>query len=215
MLKLNDKELTGYQPQANINVFRADTGEVLYSEHNVICNTVKWLFARLMANTFLNEPQIPYVQGHETLYGVWGLAFGSGSPTWPAETQPTETPQQTGLIAEFLRKPLSKISFVNTTFDPVTTLSTRVDFQTTVNATTDNIAQGIREMGLIGGGTYGSNPPATKTNMTTAPYFTGSTSDYNTIEESMDTVTLINYKTLPPLTLPQNVDIIFSWILSF
>ena len=39
-----------YPAKINIRVLRADTGEVLYTGHNIIVNVVKWLFARLMAN---------------------------------------------------------------------------------------------------------------------------------------------------------------------
>jgi hypothetical protein len=199
---------------ANIRIMREDTGEVLYTEHNVIANAVKWLFARLMANVNPTDPNPPYPLGHEPLYSVWGLALGAGSPTWAPETQPQETPSQTSLIQEFIRKPLSRINFVqpdnNGGWNSVNTLSTYVDFQCTVNATTDNISQGIREMGLIGGGNATQS-----TNMQTAPYFTGNPSSYSNVAAAQNTVTLINYKTLPPLLLPPGVNIIFSWVLSF
>ena len=198
-----------------IRIMRADTGEILWQQKNVITNTVKWLFARLMANALPNAPQPPYTLGQsgvyaDPLYGIWGLAIGSGSPSWAPETQPDPTPTQTALISQFLRKKLTRINYVDTNFTPLNTFSTMVDFQTTVNATTDNITQAIREMGLIGGGTLigaGGQP----TDMQTAPYFypTG------TPPGPADSVVLINYKTLPPLILPSGVDIIFSWILQF
>jgi hypothetical protein len=202
-------------PNINIRVMRADNGELLYAGHNVIVNEVKWLFARLMANALPNAPQPPYTLGQsgvyaDPLYGIWGLAIGSGSPSWAPETQPDPTPTQTALISQFLRKPLSRINYVDTNFNPLNTFSTMVDFQTTVNATTDNITQAIREMGLIGGGTLigaGGQP----TDMQTAPYFNPT----GTPPGPADSVVLINYKTLPPLILPSGVDIIFSWILSF
>jgi hypothetical protein len=201
----------------NIRVLRADNQDVLWTGHNIIVNVVKWLFARLMANALPNSPQPPYtlgstqtIQAADPLYGIWGLALGAGSPSWAPETQPDPSPVQTALISEFLRKPLSRVNYVDANFNPLNTFSTIVDFQTTVNATTDNITQGIREMGLIGGGTIvgaGAQP----TNMLTAPYF-----NPNAIPPGpADSVTLINYKTLPPLILPAGVDIIFSWILSF
>lgn len=209
-----------YPAEVNIRVFRKDTGEVLYEGHNIIVNVVKWLFARLMANTVPNTPNPPYLLGQvggnaDPLYGVWGLALGAGSPSWAPETQPDPTPVQTALIQEFLRKPLSRISYVDANFNPLAKFSTLVDFQTTVNATTDNITQGIREMGLIGGGTQGSNPPGTQTNMLTAPYFDPANISGPGQGPTVDAVTLVNYKTLPPLILPAGVDIIFSWVLSF
>jgi hypothetical protein len=203
----------------NVRVYRADTGEVLFEGHNTIVNTAKWLFARLMANVYPTAANPPYQLGEiaanqtlaDPLYGVWGLALGAGSPSWAPETQPGATPVQTALVAEFLRKPLSQVSFVDSNNNPLTTLSTMVSFNTLVNATTDNITQGIREMGLIGGGTYGSNPPTTETDMLTAPYFNPTAIPPG----PQNSVTLINYKTLPPLILPPGVDTIFAWVLSF
>jgi hypothetical protein len=204
-----------YPAKINIRVMRADNGEVLWTGHNIIVNVVRWLFARLMANALPNAPTVPYTLGEagvsaDPLYGVWGLAIGAGSPSWAPETQPDPSPVQTALISEFLRKPLSRINYVDVNFNPVNQFSTMVDFQTTVNATTDNITQSIREMGLIGGGTLvgaGGQP----TNMVTAPYFNPAA----TPPGPADSVVLVNYKTLPPLILPAGVDIIFSWVLSF
>lgn len=212
-----------YPAKINIRVLRADTGEVLYTGHNIIVNVVKWLFARLMANALPNAPAVPYTLGSaqsptqyaDPLYGIWGLAIGAGSPSWAPETQPDPSPVQTALIAEFLRKPLSRINFVDANFNPLNQFSTMVDFQTTVNATTDNITQAIREMGLIGGGTI-SGAGGQPTNMLTAPYFNPSnTPPGGGGSIPADSVVLVNYKTLPPLILPAGVDIIFSWILSF
>jgi hypothetical protein len=208
-----------YPANINIRILRADTREVIYTGHNTIVNVVKWLFARLMANVLPNAPNPPYTLGQpgvyaDPLYGVWGLALGAGSPSWAPETQPDPSPVQTALISEFLRQPLSRINFVDANFNPLATFSTMVDFQTTVNATTDNITQAIREMGLIGGGTLvgaGGGP----TNMLTAPYFNPSGTNGPGGGPSPDSVVLVNYQTLPPLILPAGVDIIFSWILSF
>jgi len=197
--------------EANVSIKREDTGEVLYEAHNVIVNTAKFLFARLMANVNPNDPNPPYQQGHETLYGIWGLAFGAGDPSWAPETQPDPTPAVTQLVAQFLRKKLSRVNFVDSNQNPLNTLSTIVDFQTTINATTDNISQAIREMGLIGGGTFGTNPPSTQTDMQQAPYFNPSA----TPPGPANSVVLINYLTLPPLVLPPGVSVIVSWILSF
>jgi hypothetical protein len=203
-----------YTPQANIRVSREDNGEVLFEQHNVIVNVCKWLFARLMANSNPSDAEVPNQMGFEVKYGVWGLALGAGATGlngWAAETQPVETPSQTALIAEFVRKPLSKISFVDENYNPVSTLSTLVDFQTVVNATTDNIIQPIREMGLIGGGSFNGGG----TDMYTAPYFNGNPGSYSSVAAAQNTVILVNYKTLPPLVLPPSVNIIFSWVLSF
>ena len=218
-------ERADYPARINIRVVRADTGEALYTGHNVIVNVVKFLFARLLANALPNAPQPPYTLGSygaapnnyvDPLYGIWGLAVGAGSPSWAPETQPDAAPTQTALLAEFLRKPLSRVNYVDSNFNPLPYFSTMVDFQTTVNATTDNITQAIREMGLIGGGTVnyagGSGVP---TNMLTAPYFSPSAVPTTSAAAAANTVTMINYKTLPPLILPAGVDIIFSWILSF
>src|SRR5271157_301596 len=76
--------------ETNVTIKREDTGEILYSAHNVIVNVSKWLFARLMANVFPGDPNPPYQQGHEPLYGIWGLAFGSGSTQWAPETRSEE-----------------------------------------------------------------------------------------------------------------------------
>jgi len=197
--------------EVNVKIYREDNGEVLHEGHNVIVNVSKWLFARLMANVFPTDPNPPYLQGHDPLYGVWGLALGAGLNTWAPETQPDPTPVQTALFSEFLRKQVSKINFVDSNQNPLTTLSTMVNFQTTINATTDNITQGIREMGLIGGGTYGSNPPSTETNMLTAPYFNPAAIPPG----PANSVVLINYYTLPPLVLPSGVNVIISWVLGF
>jgi hypothetical protein len=206
--------MDAHYPHLHIRVSREDTGEVLYKEDNTIVNVVKWLFSRLMANVNPTDPSPPYVLGHEPLYSVWGLALGAGSPTWAPETQPQETPVQTALVQEFIRKPLSAINYVqpnnNGGWTSINTLSTYVDFECVVNATTDNITQSIREMGLIGGGSVSQS-----TNMQTAPYFTGNISNYANVTAAQNTVNLINYKTLPPLLLPPGVNIIFSWVLSF
>jgi hypothetical protein len=197
--------------QNNVRISREDTGEILYQAHNTIVNSVKFLFARLLANTLINAPAPPYPLGStgDPLYGIWGLSLGSGSTSWAPETQPDASPVQTALVSEFLRKPLSGIQFVDSNYNPLSTLSTFVNFQTTVNATTDNITQGIREMGLIGGGTYqgaGGNP----TNMLTAPYFNPN----GTPPGPADSVVLCNYLTLAPLILPAGVNIQLEWIIS-
>lgn len=209
----------------HIRVFRKDTGEVLYEDKNIIVNVVKSLFARLMANTLpgagtVNQGPVPLGNlgtGNtpigDPLYGVWGLALGTGDPSWSPDTQPVETATQTALITQILRKQLSLVNFLDpTTLNPVTIFTNTVSFQTTVNATTDNLGQqGIREMGLIGGGTLGATPPGTDTNMLTAPFWNPALNPPG----PANSVTLVNYKTLPPLILPPEVDMIFEWILTF
>lgn len=204
--------------EANIKVFRKDTGEVLYRGHNIIVNSVRYLFARLLANSLPSSPNPPYLLGSATaytdpLYGVWGLALGSGSPLWAPETQPDPTSIQTALVQQILRKPLSSVNYVDANLNPLATFSTTVDFQTTVNSTTDNLTQGIREMGLIGGGTV--NGASGVTDMYTAPYFDPTDTSGPGGGPTPDSVVLVNYKTLSPLILPAGADIVFSWVISF
>jgi hypothetical protein len=212
------EDLTHYKPGTNIRVYRTDTKEILYTGHNVIVNTVKWLFARLMSNAVPNTPNPPYPLGEtsdtnaDPLYGVWGLALGAGSPSWAPETQPDPTPTQTALIQPILRKPLSAINYVDANYNPLATFSTTVSYQTTVNATTDNITQGIREMGLIGGGTINLGGP---TNMLTAPFFDPTSTSGPGQGPNPNSVVLINYKSLAPLILPAGVDIIFEWVIAY
>lgn len=209
----------------HIRIMREDTGEILWEQKNVIVNTVKWLFARLMAESAFLGATNPDQgtgpdagKGIEPAFGIWGLALGTGDPGWPPETQPAETPEQTNIITPLLRKQCSRIQYVDNNLNPVSGLSLQVDFQTIVNATTDNIVgQPIREMGLIGGGkmtsTVPSGNPATftgtqKTDPLTAPFF-------DPLAPDTDTMVLINYKTLPPLPLPPGINLIFSWVLQF
>jgi hypothetical protein len=167
----------------------SNPSNILFSQKNAIANCSSYLFARLLAN--LNEPQ----------FGVWGLALGDGDPTWPSNNQPDALPTQTGLVASRLRKPLSAAKFVDSNYNQVT-MSNLVDFQTIINATTDNLLTPIREMGLIGGGTTG-------TDMINAPFFDP------TAPTQTNSVVLINYKTLPPLLLPAGVNFTFSVIFTF
>jgi hypothetical protein len=221
--KLGEKVPQGIV-SGRLRVLRADTKEVVYEDPNIIVNVVKYLFARMMANTLPGAGSVnagPVPLGNlgaggtpigDPLYGVWGLALGTGDPSWSPDTQPVETAVQTALITQVLRKQLSSVNYTDVNFNPVTYYTNIVDFQTTVNATTDNLNQvGIREMGLIGGGTLGAAPPGTDTNMLTAPYWNPAL----TPPGPANSVVLINYKTLPPLILPPEVDMIFSWVLTF
>lgn len=185
---MNMNESTRPLKSGHIKIYETFApANVLYENHNAVCNTASWLFSRLLAN--VDEPQ----------FGVWGLALGDGDPTWPANNQPDALPTQTTLVAPRLRKRLSVAKFVDADYNQVVN-STIVDFQTIINATTDNLLTPIREMGLIGGGTVG-------TDMTTADFFNPSAPDRNS-------VVLINYKTLPPLLLPAGVSFTFSVLLT-
>lgn len=185
------------QMQGHIRIYeQGNPANVLFEQHNVIVNTVKSLFARLMANS--GEP----------LYGVWGLAVGAGSPAWPPDAQPDATVVQTALFAEVLRKQCSFIRFVDTNLNPVQGYTEIVDFQTVLNATLDGISVPIREMGLIGGGTHAVGAtPATR--MSDANQY------WDPAIRDAVKPTLINYKTMPPLALPPGINFIVSWILRF
>ena len=181
--------------KGHIKIYRMDDPSVVVFEaNNIICNSVKALFARMMANK--GEPE----------FGVWGLAIGAGSSEWTDPlVQPDATKFQTALFNEIRRKQCSQIRFLDNTTDrnPILGCSETVEFQTILNATTDDIKQPIREMGLIGGGSTSHT-----TNMATASY-------WDPAVKSSDSVTLINYKTLPSLELPLGINFIASWCLSF
>ena len=198
--------------KGRIRVYREDNGEVLYRDDNVITNVSRWLFSTFMATGIPDPSTTLTPTAYPPLYGVWGLALGSGSPAWAALSQPVETAAQTSMVQEIGRIQLSRVNFVDSTFAPVNTLLTNVDFQTTVNATVNNITQGIREMGLIGGGNTHDMGGYT---MQTAPYFSGDVTQYASVLKSQQTVILLNYRTLPPLLLPPGVNVIFSWIFQF
>ena len=185
--------------RGDIRIFEQDHPEhVLFEDHNVIVNTVKSLFARLMANN--GEP----------LFGVWGLAIGAGHASWTDPTaQPDGTAVQTALFDEIRRKKCNSIRYLNNAVDrtplPAGQFSEVVDFQTILNATTDNITRSIREMGLLGGG---SASASTDMSSTSTPWWDPATKDPNS-------TTLINYKTLPALDLPPGINFVVSWILNF
>ena len=179
--------------KGHIRVFEQNNpANLVFEEDNVICLNTKYLFARLMADS--TEPQ----------NGVWGLAVGAGAPDWPANSQPDALSSQQNIITPLLRKKCSSQRFVGLDLNtvPDNGFSNMVDFQTILNATTDGIATPIRELGLIGGGTSG-------TDMYTAPFFNSAS------VSTVNSVVMINYKTLPPLKLPEGINFIFSWILTF
>lgn len=193
-----------FKLRGHIKIYEAENPDnVLYEEHNVIVNIVKILFSRLMANSV--EPQ----------YGIWGLAIGSGNPSW-GSNPPAETPTQTALVNETKRKKATLIRFLDpTSLAPISSgFSSVVEVQTLFNATTDNITQPIQEMGLIGGGTV-----TPLTNMSTASYWnlaaTSGGGFVDTTAADANSVILINYKTLAPLTLPAGLSIIIAWQLQF
>lgn len=180
----------------HIRVFEQENpSNLLYEEKNVICLNTKYLFARMMAS--ITEPK----------HGVWGLAVGAGAPDWPTNNQPDALASQQHILTPILRKPCSSARFVDLSLNTVANngFSNMVDFQCILNATTDGITTPIRELGLIGGG----KAAATATNMATANFF-----DSATVNDT-NTIILINYKTLPPLKLPEGINFIFSWILTF
>ena len=175
-----------------IRIFEeGNPGNQLYCGKNAIANGASWLFARMFAN--INEPQ----------NGIWGLAVGAGDSTWPANNQPDAMPTQTAIITPITRKALSIAKFVDVNFNQVP-FSNLVEFQTVLNATTDNLLIPIREMGLIGGGTAGTD----MMNQINTPFFDPTAPNNNT-------AVLINYKTLPPLLLPSGINFVFSWTLNF
>jgi hypothetical protein len=195
---MNMNELIGKTiAKGHIRVFERDNPtNVLFEEHNVICLNTKYLFARLMMNS--SEPA----------EGVWGLAVGAGSPDWPANNQPDALPTQQQIITPIIRKRCTWKRFVDTELNTIANsgYSNMVDFQTVLNATTDNIGTPIRELGLIGGGN------GVMDHWDTADMFDSSTQGgKNTVVNPV----LINYKTLPPLKLPEGINFIFSWVLTF
>ena len=190
-------EVINHGLKGHIRIYQQDEPDnVLFSADNIIVNGVKSLFARLMADR--SEP----------MYGVWGLAIGAGHSSWSdPTTQPDATAVQTALWDEIRRKRCSYVRFLDNTVDrnPISGFSEVVDFQTIINATTDNVGRPIREMGLIGGGSAKDS-----TNMASA-----STPFWDPVARDPNSTTLINYKTLPNLELPPGINFIFSWMLSF
>ena len=171
--------------------------ETLFQRDNVIVQGVSYLFARLLANS--TDP----------VAGIWGLALGSGAVNtagWSASSQPDPTATQTAMVAEIKRKALSQVRYIGSDGNPTTTLTTKVSFQTVINATTDAITIPIREMGLIGGGTT-LTANGGPTNMLTGNYFDPAAPVANAVY-------LINYITIPPLVLPASINIGIDWLLS-
>ena len=204
-----------YRLNGHIRIFPKPTAkkpivEPIFDEKNVIVTTVKSLFARLMKNSV--EPQ----------FGIWGLAVGLGDGLW--QTAPLENASTSALIGPLANRPLSSANFVDISYNPLpagqfydpTDLSTvRVDFQTEITSPDDIPANSqIREMGLIGGGSTAS---ATNMASVATPYWIpGATGNVLfPTAPSTNSVTLINYKTLPPLNLPPEVPFVFSWIIAF
>ena len=216
------REMMPYGLRGSIRLYeQGNPKNVLFEDHNIIVNTVKSLFARLM----FQNPNIPSTSQFGAVYGVWGLVVGAGDPGWPLDTQPAETVGQTAIISQILRKPLTAVSFLDGNGNASPTITDTVSFQTILNATTDNINQPIREMGLIGGGspnTTGSTllPQSASggtlienwipTNPATAKFWGDPSAPTNP-----DSMTLINYKTMGPLGLPAGINFILDWQLAF
>ena len=181
-----------------------DPSWVILDKKNLICDSSRNLFARFAAN--LAEP----------CWGVWGLAIGAGQASWansspttpPPEPDPNNTPFS--LYNQVKRKPLmlAGVDFLNEDDTVSSTGPTKwVQFRTAFNATVDAINVPLMEMGLLGGGTKSANS-GQGTDPYNAPYWDPTTNN-------PDSVTLMNYTTFGSLTLPANVDMIFSWVLSF
>ena len=215
-------EAATFALKGHIKLYEQDRPEnVLYEDHNIIVNTVKSLFARLMfANANQSGSQFGGAQ-----FGVWGIAIGTGASNWPTDNQPQATVSQTSIITQVLRKPLSLVTFLDANGNPtlgstdsngnaIPGITDVVSFQTTLNSTTDGLTDiMIREMGLIGGGVpqvHSASGVAlnTPTNMLTAPF-------WDPAAPNPDSVTLINYKTMTPLGLPAGINFILDWQLSF
>lgn len=192
------------RPKGIIKVYaQHNPSVILFEDHNVIVNSISTLFARLM-------------KAHgEVKFGVWGLAVGSGDPSWASMPEPPDgTEMQAQLFNQIRRKALWRSRYVDDQLEPVTGFSNNVKFLTILNATTDDlIDQPIREIGLIGGGSVADN-----TTMETARFWIPSSDlgkDPAGPTKPADTVVLINYKTLPGLVLPPAVNIVFDWTLCF
>ena len=202
-------ELEGF-----INIKNLDSGKIIYQQKNIIVLGTKFLFSRTFATmgSTNNEPR----------WGVWGLMLGSGGSggSWGASTQPDATVTQEAPVNQILRKQLSKVQYVTknaSAYDPSDTNLGMVEFQTQINATTDKLinangdVQPIREMGLIGGGSRSAG-----TNPLTAGWW-GQTPDPSkgVVGNIADSITLLNYKTLPVLVFPPDVTFLISWTLQF
>jgi hypothetical protein len=194
-------EVTIFDPslRGQVQAFEAIAPEQVYFHRkNIICNGVSYLFGRLMSNPT------------SLISGVWGLAIGAGgtgNDGWSASTQPDPSATDFELISEIKRKQLSTFYYMDDSGNPTSSMTTRMAFQTILNATTDGIEVPIREMGLIGGGTTDTTKGG-PTNMLTAPYLDLSAPTENT-------VVLINRITCPPFILPPDINMAIRWTIQF
>lgn len=220
-------EAVPYRMSGHIRIFPKPQPQAppkpVFEDKNVIVTTVKSLFARMMIN---------YTGNWEPLYGVWGLALGLGDGIW--SDAPGEQATQTRLKNVILKQPLSSAHFVDSAYNPLPTGQyydptdvlnsqqsggvppsiVRVDFQTEIEATQNGlVGVPIREMGLIGGGT--KRRDSSGNTLTTDMVNTSNWWDPTADNPNPDSVTLVNYRTIPPLTLPPDVPFIFSWIIAF
>jgi hypothetical protein len=180
--------------RGDVTIFEVESGKVLHEDHNIVVNSTRPLFARLL--TMNTEP----------LSGVWGLALGAGGTGangWSANTQPDPTATQLGMVSEIKRKQVSQVNYLDSNDNPTNAITNSVGFLTTLNATTDNITLPIREMGLIGGGTTNVSAGG-PTNMLTAPYWDPAVANPNS-------VTLLTYLTTPPFILPPQISVGIRW----
>lgn len=194
--------------KGRVKVYAAhDLSWVLLDQKNLICSPTRNLFARMVASLGRATMGLG-----ETCYGVWGLAVGAGAAEWANSSPltPPPAPADTNVLHNVVkRKQLMPggVRFLNQD-DSTSDAPTRwVEFQTLINATTDNIDVPLMEMGLIGGGTRSARNGA-GTDMTSAPFWDPTHND-------PDSVVLLNYTTFGSLTLPKGVDFIFSWTLEF
>jgi hypothetical protein len=180
--------------KGSVRIYDVEKPEVdVWRDDNVICNTVRYLVARLLAN-----PQEPE-------FGIWGLALGVGGVNgvggWSANAQPDPVPTITSLVGEIKRKQLTSYNYVDSNGNPTTTPTNVVVFQTVINASQDGLTNvSIREMGLLGGGTTVGGDTA----MTTAPYF-------DPTNPTTNSTVLCNYVTVPSFIFPPGVNFAVDW----
>lgn len=198
---MNCNELYRPSLSGRVRIFEKENPDkVLFDEKNLILNGTSWLFSQLL----FDHSQVSK--------SVWGLAIGQGESTWD-ENLPDPVATDYSILYPFYLSSGSQIplrialSSAQTHFiDPITlqatTWSTTVDFQTNISTTIYPELQGqkVRELGLIGG--------ISPDSFSTSPFFNPSVPD-------QDSVILVNLKRFQGLQLPDGVNFIISWNLSF
>jgi hypothetical protein len=198
-----------------ISITNQNTNELMFRKENVIVDGTRFLFSRLFANMGKTSDEV--------MWGVWGLALGSGDQLGNVhQAAPTifemKDPQP-------FRKPLYKVQFVNKVDNPDTggfdfvpseQWTDFVEFQTQIQGDLVNVdgsIKRVREMGLIGGGSKTGNgiAPYTPTDPLTAPFWSPSNPN------DPNTMSLINYKSIPDdgILLPPDISFLISWVLAF